>query len=303
MPGDRDWGKGLGIPMAELKLLEQWGLNASPQDLYDCADELWNGTDNLMETLAVHLHQTTRGQLGDVANNWYGIGDPCRPMWLNDCTVTPKQIHQVMIETSARVCTLLAIGRGGVNRDQVTPDYWLQCGHPKFRTIIAWPEAQVEDAHQDTLAQIPWQPANPDVSGVIRLWIFTPFNDGYNDQATPDQVDQAKGALATLNARRGTGQLQRLSRNDVFSVLDNLPRGSFPWRGTNLAVPCDPAAYEPTRPGLSLRFIPAVLEPPLSLLSQNQPRLDKTRPPVPGIEISWYGATDGAIPNPVSDSV
>jgi hypothetical protein len=289
--------------MAELTLLEQWGLNATPQDLHDCADELWNGSQNLMETLAARLHQSTRGQLGDVANNWYGIGDPCRPMWLSDCTVTPKQIHQVMIETSARVCTLLAMGRGGTNRDDVSPDYWLQCGHAKFRAIIAWPQAQEDDAQRDTLDQVPWQPANQDVSGVIRLWIFTPFNDAYNDQATPAQVAQANEALAGLSGRRRAGHLQGLSRNDVFSVLDNLPRGSFPWRGTNLAVPCDPVDYAPNRQGLSLRFIPAVLEPPLSLLSQNQPRLDKTRPPVPGIEISWDGAVDGAIPNPVSDSV
>jgi hypothetical protein len=297
VPGDLNWGKGLG-QVEELRLLEGWLNDASADKLEECASELRSG-ENLMPTLAKCLTETENVPKGLslVEANWFGIGGD--PMWLWDCTLGLEQMHYVLRESSARICLLLAAARRADTGAQC--DLWLQCGHPRLSAIVAWDGATIADAERTTLPPSDWKPKAP--TGLIREWIFIPFNSGYLSAPPANVAAATTTARATLEgyikqAKKTSPRTFMTTYDDIRPIVENLPATEYPWKGTKLAVqrsahPLKGRSWD----GLSLNFIKRVLEPPESDLGTAGPPIPARNSPVPGIEISWARARKGVIPN------
>jgi hypothetical protein len=293
MPGNVNWGRGGG---AELTLISTWFNEQSTASLARFEALIWDQRpSDLMDAFVVAFLGGGPSPLGAVANNWFGIGTPSLPMWLWDCTLGLSQMHEVMKETAARTCALVRTERAQGNFWPV--ELWVQCGHPRLRTIITWPGATTEDA---TLGTGPWAPANP--TGAVRVWVFIPFNSGYAEgpyHPTPDEVIEAMDRRRVLirEIDGGSAPADVMTLRDVWTITNGYRENYLVWRGTPLAVQPDAArGISPaTRAGLGITYLPAVLEPPRSSLSYERLAIDPRPQPSPGIEISWPGAAGGVL--------
>lgn len=290
MPGDVNWTKGF---KNEYGLIEDRLNSATAGELDTFTDLIWNTDMGLMDA---HTRAFFGGQvhekLSSVSDTWFGGGSPSRPMWLWDCTLTLGQMHQVMRESRARTCALMKAMRQAGYETEKLVRIWLQCAHPRMRTVITWPGAQPEDAENwDT----PWEPKM--ATGPVRVWVFVPYNAGYGYYPTPEQRAAAAELKSRLDAEVGAnGKPQDVMTYEHLDVInDGTPAGELVWRGTNLATRSDPTLGD--RAGLQVRFIPRVQEPPLSPYARDPELPVLVGAPRPGIEITWGGAPDGVLTN------
>ena len=281
MPGNTNWSKGTKGEYADMEDLLN---NATPEQHADFSRELRSGIG------VVDARQSVYGGSGPLMSfvrtneRWFGAQQ--NPMWLWDCTVTPEQIQEVMREAYARVADLL-----GDNADNRI-EFWIQCGHARFRMLLTWPSA-IRECAQD------WeQRPQPETGELIRLWVHIPFNSGYNTptaaEAAAAQLRRAELIVAVAN---GASPATVMSLNDVKTIAFGTDHGIPIWQNTPLAV----ANGGPPNGSPSVVFVPNVDEPlawHLGVPPSEVPTPISSRN-APGLEFSWPGATDGAlIPNP-----
>jgi hypothetical protein len=297
MPGNIFWSKGFYSEYAVLE--NQWNDACQKQDtrLSDFVENIRTKGEGLMDAHAHAFYGTKLpGELKRVHNNWFGA----TPMWYRDCTVSPGQIHQIMRESRARTAELLLAGGQRV-------EFWLQCGHPRFRTVITWDGATEEDA-EPTDGQT-WSPRAGEVTGCVQVWVYTPFNSAYGDVAwlrTDANRSREKEARDTLSHHTAPSAPHvLLPEDDFFKLVNDLPAGETIFQGTALAVAGDEDIY-PDPADLEFRPLVGFPTPPPDpdpedeyykpykgqmLLLPGVPRLDPGERN--GIEITWQGAGEG----------
>lgn len=295
MPGDLWWGKGSGRGKSELLVVEEMLNGASAEELEACARELLNGSPNLLETMAATLRpgKPASKELAEVAANWFGIGGP--PMWLWDCTLSLGQMHEVMKETTARICLMMSAYQKQFGK-RLPIDLWIQCGHNELRTILSWEDAEKADANpvlmnstSQTLSGFPTKFTKD--TTVLREWILVPFCDGYAAdpptvtassgpevlQAVADHSDKVDKATEARNRaitalREGQAPHLITPYDAVIDVIqDGFAENSMPYRDTPLAVPLDrdrrPQPAPADRLGIVTEYIKPMHEPPQSFLA------------------------------------
>jgi hypothetical protein len=277
MSGYVMWTKGYG---REYELVGQTLNQASNAERQRFVANLRTGGMGLMDAHAdAFFAGRTPAGLADVADRWFGTNGG--PMWLWDCTLTPGQIHQVMRESRARTVELLLAGAPSVS-------LWVQCGHPRFRTVITWPGASDDDAAPATAGV--WQPSTKP-SGAVHVWVFTPYNAGHAKAPSHEARTEALLRLSSLSdlVQRGKPPREVMTYDDVKVISDGFPEGDPVWRNTPLAVAAGDPLPDPA--GLQISFRTNLTEPFLN--PAGYPPLDTPERIVSGIELSWAGAGKG----------
>ncbi len=242
MPGDVIWTMGL---QREYELFSN-ALNESAKNgdgrLERLRDAMREGQGVMPAYFEIFDLPTSA--LKATEQNWFGIGGA--PQWLWDSTLTTGQMHQVMVETTARIAELMLAGAGPVS-------IYLQCGHPRFRTLMSWKDAAPEHAGAT------WPPTK--ASGELRVWVHTPFSSGYAHKLNAPTAD-AKAMLDDLIARATrAGDPARMDPPMTIDELDVVvdgfpPAPRSPWQGTVLGQQSDAATGT-----LTLRYLPELDEP------------------------------------------
>lgn len=237
--------------------------------------------------------QLFREQLSKVADNWFGE----EPMWFRDCTLTVDQIHQVMRWSRVWTAELLLAGGGPV-------EFWIRCGHPRFRTVITWGGDVVQDP------PVPGQRWEPkDVRGPIRVWVYTPLNCGYGPRGVAVSPE-SRALLAELGARpRKDG----ITGQELWKLVHGFPGNRTIFVGTELAVEGrEVGAERPPVAELDVKAISGFVEPPEEglyidsaystsygapvqggVVDYGKPLTRPAARTVRGIEVSWKGAEPG----------
>ena len=289
MSGDVVWSKGFHN---EYQLFEQ-ALNRNGADLAGLLSSIRTDGVGVMQAYGGIFGRPFVDNLTDVADCWFGTQGAAQ--WLWDSTLSTGQMHQVMRETTARIAALLLAGVRPV-------ELWLQCGHPRYRTVLAWEGATAEDA-QPPVGGV-WTPKQP--RGRLRVWVYVPFNAGYGTVAQPTKAAQdARDALAARVPSSGDGPHPEhlsppMSLRDVHDIVYGYPGGHLVWRRTNLALQASADPW-PDPAGMSYSYVGEFAEPPPTM-PYDAPR----QRPVwarrsPAIEISWQGAGPGHLIYHASD--
>lgn len=186
---------------------------------------------------------STPSALRNVADNWFGR----QPMWFRDSSLSVGQIHQVMRWSRAWTAELRRAGGGPV-------EFWLRCGHPRFRTVITWEGGTEQEA---PTGGEPWRPRP--IGGPIRVWVYTPLSSGYGRVGSPP-TQEARALLLELKDRpRDEG----VTAEQLWKIVYGHPGDTTIFKGTNLAVqghpPGDPL---PDPAGLEVTVLDAFVEPP-----------------------------------------
>ena len=223
-----------------------------------------------------------------VSDYWFGTDGG--PQWLWDSVLSTGQMHLVMKEATARIAELLLAGAGPVQ-------YWLQCGHPKFRMVIAWDGATEADTK---LTEGNWKPKN--INGPVRLWVFVPFNSGYGMKSgygsTENPTAEAVSKLADLNARVvAAGNKPELMNpmmtlHDLDEIVDGYPLGMCPWRRHPLALKPD-NDQDLDRRDLAITHLPSFAEPPPTMPNDRHRQEDIWTRKTSAIEVSWQTTRTG----------
>jgi len=298
MPGNMFWSKGFNNEYGRLESV--WNSVDRHAKLQTFIQLIEQG-ERLMDAHNKAFFPDQVSPLSAVDKNWFGA----KPMWFLDCTLTTGQIHEVMRWSRVRTVQLLLAGGWDVH-------FWLQCGHPRFRTVITWPGAERDEP---PCGGRKWRPTP--FAGPVRVWVYTPFNSSYGDPSklTDQKMKKARERREQLLRRASEfrAKLEKaktgedpprisdfISRKGLDELLDNLPADERIFQGTPLAISGDDTGFGKPD-GLSVKPLEGFEEPPRNprekepnMYSLPGPQFDPTE--ANGIEISWNGAGDGDFP-------
>lgn len=300
MPGDLKFS--LGWKDEYQLVADQWNAAGPAQlerfiELIEAGERLMDAHHQAFFHGPARHEQAFRRQLGRVDENWFGE----QPMWFRDCTLTVGQIHQVMRWSRAWTAELLLAGGGPV-------EFWLRCGHPRFRTVVTW-EGGVAQPRPEGGQR--WRP-NP-VSGPVRVWVYTPLNCAYGRFGERPTA----AAAAQLEALGTRPRDVPVTAEELWELVHSHPGGTTIFTGTNLAVEGHPAgAPLPPAEGIEVTSLEGFVEPPEEGFCIDRPYAGAyatgaapdpggyrgygvaplVRPEartMTGIEVSWAGAAPG----------